>query len=88
MSQRNQWNSDVDPCGSKRFRLFRSRLSKLFSTKFQDHENVKLTDLLPLINESLTTEELFGSAEAVEALGAMGQSEEVMLDDDGVVWKI
>jgi DNA replication licensing factor MCM3 len=54
----------------------------------QDSENVRLTDLVPMINEGLPTEELFGSAEAVEALQAMGQSEEVMLDDDGVVWKI
>jgi len=73
---------------NKRFQLFRSKLAKLFSTKLQDNENVKLTDLVPLINEGLTTEELFGSAEAVGALQAMGQSEEVMLDDDGVVWKI
>ena len=49
---------------------------------------MKLTDLVPMINEGLTTGELFGSAEAVGALQAMGQSEEVMLDDDGVVWKI
>jgi DNA replication licensing factor MCM3 len=68
--------------------LFRTRLAKLFSTKLQDSENIKLTDLVPLINEGLTTEELFGSAEAVGALGAMGESEEVMLDDDGIVWKI
>ena len=68
--------------------MFRSKLAKLFSTKLQDSENVKLTELVPLINEGLTTEELFGTAEAVEALRAMGQSEEVMLDDDGVVWKI
>lgn len=71
-----------------RYQLFRSKLAKLFSTKLQDSENVKLTDLVPLINEGLGMEELFGSAEAVEALRAMGQSEEVMLDDDGVVWKI
>jgi len=41
-----------------------------------------------MINEGLSTEELFGSAEAVEALREMGESEEVMLDDDGFVWKI
>lgn len=71
-----------------RFQLFRSKLSKIFSTKLQDSENVKLTDLVPMINEGLVTEELFGSAEAVEALRAMGEEEEVMLDDDGIVWKI
>ena len=49
---------------------------------------MKLTELVPLINEGFGMEELFGTAEAVEALRAMGQSEEVMLDDDGVVWKI
>ena len=73
---------------SKRFQLFRSKLAKLFSTRLQDNENVKLTELLPMINEGLSTEELFGSVEAVEALREMGQSEEVMLDDDGFVWKI
>lgn len=72
----------------KRFQLFRTKLAKLFSTKLQDNEYIKLTELVPLINEGLATEELFGSAEAVGALGAMSQSEEVMLDDDGVVWKI
>ena len=41
-----------------------------------------------MINEGLVTEVLFGSAEAVEALRAMGEEEEVMLDDDGIVWKI
>ena len=68
--------------------MFRSKLAKLFSTKLQDNENVKLNELLPMINEGLSTEELFGSAEAVEALREMGESEEVMLDDDGFVWKI
>jgi len=80
-----EYAGDLQP---ERFQLFRSKLAKLFSTKLQDSENVKLTDLVPLINEGLATEELFGSAEAVEALQAMGQSEEVMLDDDGIVWKI
>jgi DNA replication licensing factor MCM3 len=49
---------------------------------------VKLTDLVPMVNEGLATEELFGSAEAVEALRVMGLAEEAMLDDDGIVWKI
>lgn len=71
-----------------RYQLFRSKLSKLFSTKLQDSENVKLTDLIPLINEGLTAEEFFGSAEAVDVLKAMGDEEEVLLDDDGTVWKI
>lgn len=71
-----------------RYQLFRSKLSKLFSTKLQDSENVKLTDLVPLINEGLATGELFGSAEAVDVLKAMGDKEEVLLDDDGTVWKI
>ena len=79
---------DLPPQKKNRFQLFRSKLAKIFSTKLQDSENVKLTDLVPMINEGLTTGELFGSAEAVEALRSMGQSEEVMLDDDGVVWKI
>jgi len=80
-----EYSGDLQP---ERYQLFRSKLAKLFSAKLQDSENVKLTDLVPLINEGLGTEELFGTAEAVEALQAMGQSEEVMLDDDGVVWKI
>ena len=71
-----------------RYQLFRSKLSKLFSTKLQDSENVKLTDLVPLINEGLAAGELFGSAEVVDVLKVMGDEEEVLLDDDGMVWKI
>lgn len=71
-----------------RYQLFRSKLAKLFSTKLQDSDSIKLTELVPLVNEGLGTEELFGSAEAVEVLRAMGESEEVMLDDEGMVWKI
>jgi len=81
----SEYTGELQP---ERFQLFRSKLAKIFSTKLEDSENVKLTELLPMINEGLTTGELFGSVEAVEALRAMGQSEEVMLDDDGVVWKI
>jgi len=85
---------DVDRAGfsgdlvPERYQLFRSKLAKLFSTKLQDSDSIKLTDLVPLVNEGLRTEELYGSAEAVEVLRAMGESEEVMLDDEGMVWKI
>lgn len=80
--------SKINQKQTNRFQLFRSKLAKIFSTKLQDSENVKLTELVPMVNEGFTTEELFGSAEAVEALKAMSRSEEVMLDDDGIVWKI
>ena len=85
---RRQLRTTLTHLYDPRFQQFRSKLAKIFSTKLEDSENVKLTDLLPMINEGLTAGQLFGSAEAVEALRAMGQSEEVMLDDDGVVWKI
>jgi DNA replication licensing factor MCM3 len=53
----------------------------------QDTETVLLSELLQLVNESLSTEELFGTGEATEACQVMQEAEELMISD-GIVYKI
>ncbi|KAG6837868.1 MCM DNA helicase complex subunit [Arthromyces matolae] len=71
----------------ERLQLFRSRLANIFGTILQDDEQVLLTELLKLVNEGLTTDSLFGTAEATEACEAMGDNEELMISE-GIVYKI
>ncbi|KAI0932617.1 MCM DNA helicase complex subunit [Taiwanofungus camphoratus] len=71
----------------ERLRLFRTRLASLFATRLQDPEQFLFTDLLPMINEGLSTDILFGTAEATAACQVMTEANEIMLSGD-VVYKI
>jgi DNA replication licensing factor MCM3 len=53
----------------------------------QDTEMMFLADLLKLVNEGLSTDELFGTAEATEACQAMTDADELMISE-GIVYKI
>jgi DNA replication licensing factor MCM3 len=46
-----------------------------------------LTDLLPLVNEGLETEQLFGTGEAKRAAGRMHERNEIMFSE-GVIYKV
>ena len=48
---------------------------------------IELTELLPLINEGMANEEMFGSGEARAAVGRMHDGNEVMFSE-GTVYKI
>ncbi|KAK0245875.1 ATP dependent DNA helicase [Armillaria nabsnona] len=71
----------------ERYTLFRTRVSKLFSSKLSDDESVFLKDLLEMVNEGLSTDMLFGTAEATEACQIMTDAEELMLSE-GIVYKL
>ncbi|KAI0666348.1 ATP dependent DNA helicase [Trametes maxima] len=70
-----------------RLSLFRKRLSTLFATKLVDDDQMYLHTLLEMINEGLSTSELFGTAEATAACNIMTDASEIMLSD-GIVYKI
>lgn len=70
-----------------RFSLFRSRLSNLFATSYENQEEFILADLVQQINEGLPTSSLFGTDEAIAACTVMSTRNELMLSD-GVVYKI
>ncbi|KAJ3784282.1 MCM2/3/5 family-domain-containing protein [Lentinula aff. detonsa] len=72
---------------SNRTRTFRSKISHLWSTALQDQEQVLLKELLPMVNEGLSTNELFGTKEATEILQVMQENDELMLAED-VVYRI
>jgi DNA replication licensing factor MCM3 len=72
---------------SLRLQLFRTKLAHLFATKLQDDESTFLTDLLPMINEGMPIDTLFGTAEATAACLVMQEANDLMISD-GIVYKI
>lgn len=73
--------------GRYRLKLFRTRLAHLFATKLVDEDQMYLHTLVEMINDGLSTDELFGTAEATAACNIMTDANEVMLSD-GIVYKI
>lgn len=71
----------------ERLALFRTRLARLNATVLLDDEQVYFTQLLELINDGLTTDTLFGTAEATAICQVMTEANELMLSD-GIVYKI
>jgi DNA replication licensing factor MCM3 len=70
-----------------RLQLFRTKLAHLFATKLQDDESTFLTDLLPMINEGMPVDTLFGTAEATAVCLVMQEANDLMISD-GIVYKI
>jgi len=67
--------------------LFRSRVSKVFVTRMQDEETIFLTDLVEIVNEGMSAENLFGTAEATQICEIMGENDELMISE-GIVYKV
>jgi DNA replication licensing factor MCM3 len=67
--------------------LFRSRLDQVFTTSLGADGMVELTDLVPLVNEGLGTDEMFGSNEARKAAERMHERNEIMFSE-GTVYKV
>jgi len=78
-----------DPAGiiPDRLQVFRTRVARLWATKFQDDEQVFLADLVQAVNEGLDNTLLFSTSEATLACQAMTEANEVMLSDN-IVYKI
>ena len=70
-----------------RLDLFRSRLDHVFTTSLGADGFVELTELVPLVNEGLETDEMFGSGEARRAAERMHERNEIMFSD-GTVYKV
>lgn len=70
-----------------RLQLFRSRLANIFATRLQDEESIFLAELVETVNQGLSTDALFGTAEATEACQVMQEREELMISE-GIVYKI
>lgn len=69
-----------------RLQIFRTRLAKIFATQEEDRE-LLFPKMLEMINEGLSTEELFGTAEATAACKTMDEADEVMFHE-GIVHKV
>jgi len=62
-------------------------LANLFATKLVDEDAILFPALLQQLNEGLSAEEMFGTAEATAAAEIMTEAEELMLSG-GVVYKM
>ncbi|KIK71425.1 hypothetical protein GYMLUDRAFT_235744 [Collybiopsis luxurians FD-317 M1] len=85
--------ADDAPAGSdearknNRLKSFRTKVSQLWSTKLREEDQILLKDLLPMVNEGLGTDDLFGTKEATEILQVMQDNDELMIAED-VVYRI
>jgi len=70
-----------------RMQLFRSRVSKIFVTRMQDEETILLTDLVEMVNEGMSAENLFGTTEATQICEVMGENDELMISE-GIVYRV
>lgn len=72
---------------SNRLAFFRKRLANLYATKLIDEDAIAMPALVQAINEGLSTDEMFGTAEATTATEIMTEAEELLLSG-GIVYKI
>ncbi|KAI5449835.1 MCM DNA helicase complex subunit [Naganishia albida] len=71
-----------------RLQLFRTRLSAVWSSSaWADEDYIPIAELVPLVNEGLGNDEMFGSAQAREVLDRMSEGNEVMIDE-GLVYRV
>jgi len=71
----------------QRLDLFRQRVTQAFSSIMQDAESILLSELVTFVNEGLSTDDLFGTAEAT-ALCQKMQDDEMLMISEGTVFKI
>ena len=53
----------------------------------QDEETIFLTDLVEMVNEGMSTENLFGTTEATQICEIMGENDELMISE-GIVYRV
>lgn len=70
-----------------RLQLFRTRLAGLMATTFQDDEAIQLDKVVEQVNQGLTIDALFGTAEAKEACLAMDEANEIMFSG-GLIYPV
>ncbi|KAK4686427.1 DNA replication licensing factor MCM3, partial [Tremellales sp. Uapishka_1] len=78
---------DSGDISADRLNLFRSRLSHVLETAFANESYAELVELLPKINEGMTTADMFGTREAKLAVGKMQERNEIM-EAEGTIYKI
>jgi DNA replication licensing factor MCM3 len=78
---------DTAPLSAERMDLFRTRLSTVLETSGAANDGyVDFEEMLPLVNEGLSTDDMFGSGEARTAVEKMHQDNQVMFSE-GVIYK-
>jgi DNA replication licensing factor MCM3 len=78
---------DAAPLSAERMDLFRTRLSTVMETSGAANDGyLDFEEMLPLVNEGLSTDDMFGSGEARTAVEKMHQDNQVMFSE-GVIYK-
>jgi DNA replication licensing factor MCM3 len=69
---------------------FRDRMAAVMSSggSMAEEEAFSLDALLPAVNHGLPSNDLFSSAEARAALQQMSDADQIMLDAEGVIYRI
>jgi DNA replication licensing factor MCM3 len=79
---------NVRNISAERLDLFRERLNVVFEDPAAAAGFIEFGDMLPLINEGLANEDMFGTNEGKAAVQAMAERNELMETEDGTVYKV
>jgi DNA replication licensing factor MCM3 len=75
------------PLSTERMDLFRERLSAVFNTSAAANEGyIEFETMLPLLNEGVVPDEMFGAQEAMRAVEKMHDDNQIMYSE-GIVYK-
>jgi DNA replication licensing factor MCM3 len=70
-----------------RLKTFRSRVAASFQKNFASEDSISLEALLPIINEGLQIDDLFGTDDAIAILNKMND-ENLIMFAEGTVYKL
>lgn len=62
-------------------------MANLFASQLQDEEQIFLAELVEFVNAGLSTDALFGTAEATAICQVMTDSDELMMSE-GIIYKV
>lgn len=64
--------------------MFRTRFGQLVGNKFGGDDPIPIQDLIPMINDGLPNDALFGTSEALKCMEPMVDSNEIMISENVV----
>ncbi|KAH7198642.1 MCM2/3/5 family-domain-containing protein [Fusarium flagelliforme] len=79
---------DDTPISPERLTTFRTALGQLLNTDLFEDDSAEVDAVMEAVNSKIGTRSAFDKAEALKALQKMGEANQIMLQDEHLVYKI
>ncbi|KAJ4129993.1 MCM DNA helicase complex subunit [Fusarium equiseti] len=79
---------DDTPISPERLTTFRTALGQLLNTDLFEDDSAEVDAVMEAVNSKIGTRNAFDKAEALKALQKMGEANQIMLQDEHLVYKI